>query len=163
MPNINFDPVMTGSQVVPGGGPTYQEQQFNPQTIPSNTPYDAPPQMGRGENMYIPPPPTDLINAAQQASQMGDPDLVDAGLISALAAESDVGEALGPYMKDLELALDRIYRILFSLWWKTDAFKDLYGVSELREAESRIRNIGRELGKFILQFKTKQTASLPNM
>ncbi len=117
--------------------------------------------MGRGENMFQPPPPMDLINAAQQAAQMGDPDVVDAGLISALAAEGDVGAALMPFMQDLELALDRIYRILFLLWWKTELFKDKYGIAQLKESESRIRNIGRELGKFILSFKSKETASLP--
>jgi hypothetical protein len=158
VPQVQFDPQMTGAQQVPGG-PTYQEHYYNPRLVTAGTPYGPPPQMGRGENIYTPPPPMDLINAAQQAAQMGAPDVMDAGMIAALAAESDVGASINPYMTDLELALDRIYRILFMLWWKTDLFKDKYGVSELKEMESRIRNIGRELGKFVLEFKTKETAA----
>ena len=158
VPPVQFDPIMTGKQQVPGG-PSYQEHYYNPVLSTAGTPYGPPPQMGRGENIYQPPPPMDLINAAQQASDMGAPDVLDSGMIAALAAESDVGASLNPYMTDLELALDRIYRILFMLWWKTDLFKDKYGVSELKEMESRVRNIGRELGKFVLEFKTKETAA----
>ena len=162
VPPVQFDPIMTGAQQIPGG-PSYREHYYNPQLTTAGTPYGPPPMMGRGENIYTPPPPVDLINAAQQASQMGAPDVVDAGMIAALAAESDVGASLNPYMPDLELALDRIYRILFMLWWKTDLFKDKYGVSELKEMESRVRNIGRELGKFVLEFKTKETAASSQM
>ncbi len=66
----------------------------------------------------------DAKNYASTASNMGQKEVLDTSVISGLVKTQDTDTAVDSYIPDLLLGLDRIGRVLFTYYWKTDKFKE---------------------------------------
>jgi len=94
---------------------------------------------------------------AMQGAQTGDKDILNAGTISSMAAFNDIDDLIDSYLPDLQKALDKIGRMIFMYWYKTDKFADKYTDTEIKETEDMLRNLFKELGKTIYKFKTSKS------
>jgi hypothetical protein len=103
-------------------------------------------------SMYI---DEDARNNAQQASQMGQKEILDTSVISGLVKTVDTDSTIDSYIGDLLLGLDRVGRILFMFYWHNDKFKDRYGRQDMVELEDNLRNVFKNLGELSLFLKQK--------
>jgi hypothetical protein len=134
-----------------------QEQWFHDQYQPMNPnhPRDGF-KVGIGPENIAEQPQGGSIQEAMQGAVTGDQLLADAGALVSLSSMSNIDTLVESYMSDLEKALDKLGRMLFLYWWKSDKFIEKYHDSDLQETEDSIRNIFRGLGDLIHKFKTKK-------
>lgn len=154
--------------------PMYQAQQYwpeqywNEQWMPATpigprdgfSPRIGPENMAEQPNHYNPSMMGLQGMDSQQASQAaktGDKGIMDAGTISSLASFSDIDDLIDSYLPDLEKAMDKVGRMIFMYWYKTDKFADKYTNTEIKEIEDMLRNLFKELGKTIYKFKTSKS------
>lgn len=93
---------------------------------------------------------------ALTASKM-DRNIFDASLLTSLAEVGDPSEEISSYIPDMELAVDKIGRLLFLLWWKYDDFRKSFSPSELVTMEGDLKNLLSKLGTVTLRLKKKMT------
>jgi hypothetical protein len=96
------------------------------------------------------------IQEAMQGADTGDQLLADAGTLVSLSSMTNIDTLIETYVKDLETALDKLGRMLFLYWWKSDKFIEKYHDSDLRETEDSIRNLFQNLGSLLYKFKVKK-------
>ena len=66
------------------------------------------------------------------------------------------------HIAPLEVALDRIGRIILSFYWQNDQFKERYGKQALPEFESMLKGSYDRLGDLVLNLKEKTVDAFPN-
>ena len=122
--------------------------------------YGAPLPLGRGENIYRGPSegyPRELnLDLAYQAAQLGDKPVFDASILSVFAMLEDERDTIKSYLPDLQVAVDRLGRILFFLWSKIEKFRDDFTPSQLLEFETLVRNVFKSLGNIVITVKNLQ-------
>jgi hypothetical protein len=99
--------------------------------------------------------PTDVNQLAQQASQTGQQQVFDNGLIGSLAETYDVSAAIDSYIPEMLKALDRIGRILFLFYWKNEEFSERYGDQDITEMEDHLRAVFKSYGDLVLKLRQK--------
>jgi hypothetical protein len=146
--------------------PSYQNQQYWPEQYAHQEWNPAPPTGPRqGFSPEIGPanmaeqPQHASPTAAIQGAQTGDKDLLDAGTISSMANFSDVDDLVNDYLPDLEKAMDKVGRMVFLYWYKTENFAEKFSSTEIKETEDLLRNLFKELGKTIHKFKSSKSES----
>lgn len=95
------------------------------------------------------------MQAAQQAYQTGQKELLDTSMISSMLKAVREDSIVDKYLGDLMRALDRLGRILFLLYWHGDDFEDRYGKHDMPELEDTTRNAFEVLGDLVLFLRQK--------
>ena len=90
-----------------------------------------------------------------EAGRTGDKEVIDTAFFASLLKLKDVNSLVSKSLSDLTVGLDRIGRLLFAYYWKSEDFKDRYGTEELVELEDSLRNLFVTLGEVILFLKKK--------
>jgi hypothetical protein len=93
--------------------------------------------------------------AAEQASQAGEKEIMDVGVLASLVGAVDVNRFNEKYLKDLMRGLDRVGRLLFLYYWHYDKYADRYGAEEMEELESALQNTFKSVGDTVLFLKKK--------
>lgn len=165
-------PVYSGPQYAPmpiaqmtdpqyQGGKYWPEQWFNEEwSLPTpQGPRDGYRVDIGPENMFEQPDQMSSVDQtmAMGAAQTGDKDVMEAGTIASMAAFSDIDDLIDTYLPDLMKAMDKVGRMIFMYWYKTDKFADKYSSTEIKETEDMLRNLFKELGKTIYKFKTNKS------
>ena len=107
------------------------------------------------DNMFEQPQGMSITEGLQGADT-GDQLLADAGTLVSLSSMTNIDSLIESYIKDLETALDKLGRMLFLYWWKSEKFIKKYHDSDLQETEDSIRNLFQNLGSLIYKFKVKK-------
>lgn len=140
-----------------GNVPSYESDvQFNPVADMSSSLTDPSTYSPLPEDM----PDPNLMQAAQQAGQMGQKEVFDTSVISGLLKSVHQDTKMEAYKKDLLKAMDRLGRILFLFYWHNDEFVDLYGKADTPELEDAVRNSFESLGELVLFLKEKDVEPL---
>ena len=95
------------------------------------------------------------MQAAEQAAQSGEKEVMDVGVLASLVKAVDVNRFSDKYLKDLTRGLDRVGRLLFLYYWHYDKFADRYGKDEMEELESALQNTFKAVGDTVLFLKKK--------
>lgn len=100
-----------------------------------------------------PAPDQDAAGLAMRAGQMGQKEVFDSSMIASLIKhtrpDSVVRQGLGGMMK----TVDRMARILISLWWGRESFEEQYGKQELPALEDQLRDMIEGVGNLILTLR----------
>lgn len=125
-----FDPSMGGSQNRPGstevGG------------VPEALLFGASPEM---------------IAQFSETEQL--PQVFDHGVIGSLTGTYDSGSMIDNFLDDLEVALDRLGRILFLLYWKPADFEKDYGTDDMQNLENELLSTFKGYGDLVLNLLKK--------
>jgi len=100
----------------------------------------------------------DMLPTLPLAAAQFDTDIFDSAIIANLAESVDPSSDILEYVPDLEIALDKLGRMLFLLWWKYDHFRSMYSPAELTTMEADLKLLLSKLGDVTLRFK-KRAAS----
>lgn len=135
-----------------------------PTQAPSST-FLGIPSMSSGntdQSVYdpnVPPQPQpQLMQAAQQATQLGQKEVFDTSMMSSLLRSTSKSSIVDRYLPDLRRALDRLGKLLFMFFWRNDFFIDTYGKSDAPELEDSLRNSFDVLGDLWLFLAAKTIA-----
>jgi len=104
---------------------------------------------------YGQPIDMDATFRAQQASQLGQKEVLDTSVITGLVKSMNPNTVVDEYVGDLMLGLDRIGRIMFMYYWHFDKFKERYGSQDMPELEDNLTNVFDNLGDLTLFLKQK--------
>lgn len=144
----------------------WPEQYYNEQWFqqPAAGPRDGFHASVGQENLNQQPQMHSSFDTAEKFSQTGDKDVMEAGTISSLSKICEIDDLIDTYLPDLTNAMDKIARMIFIYWYKSDQFMDKYTDTEIKETEDMLRNLLKELGKTVYKFKTSksETARLIN-
>lgn len=94
----------------------------------------------------------------QLSQQRGLSTLFDHGVVGELSMTYDSSNLIDQYTGDLEVALDRLGRILFLFYWKPEDFIALYGADDQDRMENEFMSGFRTLGKITLELLRKSQA-----
>jgi len=100
------------------------------------------------------------VQLAQEAARNGQKEIFDTAIISGMLKAVHHDDLLEKYITDILLAIDKIGRILFMLYWHRDRFAERYGKHDLPELESGLKNAFETLGDLYLFLKEKSTGGL---
>jgi hypothetical protein len=102
----------------------------------------------------------ETIQAAMEAAQLGKKEFFDTSVISGLAKIRNLEDKIAEYSTDLMKGMDRVGRLLFFYWWRTDELIDQYGKDDILELEDSLRDVFKSLGDLIL-FLRRRTIEEP--
>jgi hypothetical protein len=164
VPSMYAGPQYAPQPVAAMSDPQYQAQQYWPEQY-YNEQWSPPTPIGPRQGFTARIGPENMAEqpqhmsptAAIQGAQTGDKKLMDAATISSMATFNDIDDLIDEYLPDLEKALDKLGRMIFMFWYKTDKFADKYTNTQIKETEDTLRNLFKELGKTIHKFKTSKS------
>jgi len=111
-------------------------------------------------SMAAPPEPM-LANQIMQASQTGQKEILDTGILANLLKTTQNETLIDKYLANLMKGLDSLGRLLFNLYWHHDKFEDRYGADDLPELTDAMRNAFESLGDVTLELKKKTIEPYP--
>ena len=79
-----------------------------------------------------------------------DKDTFDASVLLSMARSTDLDASLQEYLKDITLAVDRLGRILFLMYYHMQEFNERYGDARVAELESTLKNAFRTTGRLLV-------------
>lgn len=134
------------------GQPTYggEPQVFTEQ--PSDGYMGDPTALGLGTRGEVEP----VEKAVQQAIDLaanGQKQLFDTQSIGILSRYSSPAAKITEYTPSLVDALDKVGRLLFLMYWKTEEFEEMFGTGDLPEMMEIFRNVLKNLGDAIIYLK----------
>jgi len=97
----------------------------------------------------------EMVAMSQRAAQTGQKEVFDASVLAGLLRKTRVEEGFDKYLGDLFLAVDRLGRLLFMYYWHYDKFSERYGVEEMKELESSLKDSFSGLGDLVLFLKKR--------
>lgn len=100
----------------------------------------------------------DMRNAIK-ASDNGVKEVMDVGVLKALANTGVPLETVQEMTPDLVKAVDRIGRLIFLFYWHNDMFKEKYGSTDMKELEDSLRSVFKSLGDLTLYLSKKTISS----
>ena len=83
------------------------------------------------------------------------PQVFDHGAIGSLTGTYDSGSMIDNFLDDLEVALDRLGRILFLLYWKPADFEKDYGTDDMQNLENELLSTFKGYGDLVLNLLKK--------
>jgi len=83
------------------------------------------------------------------------PQVFDHGVIGSLTGTYDSGSMIDNFLDDLEVALDRLGRILFLLYWKPADFEKDYGTDDMQNLENELISTFKGYGDLVLNLLKK--------
>lgn len=96
------------------------------------------------------------LQTAMQAGSMGQKEVFDTAALGGLLKTVRHETTIDRYMGDLMKAIDRLGRVLFSFYWRSDEFQDLFGKADMPELEDGLRNAFEQLGEITLYLREKR-------
>ena len=95
------------------------------------------------------------MQLAQQAAGAGQGQVFDHSIIGGLAKTYDASTMIDSFIPEMMKALDRVGRILFLFYWKSEEFAERYGDQDITEMEDHLRGVFKNFGDLILKLKQK--------
>lgn len=139
-----FDP----SIGVAANNPT--SQQLLEQTIPPNKEKTPDKDFGAHD-----------VASMEEAAQSGQKDIFDSAALGALININNPGDEINRYVSDLIVAIDRIGRILFMMYWHYDTFEERYEKQDLVSLEDNLINVFQNLGELTLDLSQRAIVDNP--
>lgn len=89
------------------------------------------------------------------SKQRGIGNMFEHGIVGELVKTYDSNQLIQSYVADLELALDRIGRIIFLFYWKPEDFSASYGSDDQTALENKFLSNFKSLGEMTLELLQK--------
>jgi hypothetical protein len=105
----------------------------------------------------------DMVGDAQvggvvQAAEQGNRDLMDLKVIEGLVRASDPAELRKNFLPDIIRGMDKLGRLLFTLYWRQDHFEERYG-DNFEQLASKTKDAFQAAGDVALYLKEKMMLS----
>lgn len=82
-------------------------------------------------------------------ADMGDPEMVDTGILAAFAGDPDIKALLLDYLPDFMTVLDRVGRVILLFSLEKQKFEDFYGRDEYARTLGGCRKIFKQVGELV--------------
>ncbi len=89
------------------------------------------------------------------SKQKGIGNMFEHGVVGELTKTYDAGALVQTYVSDLELALDRLGRIIFLFYWKPEDFSASYGADDQSALENKFLSNFKAMGEMTLELLQK--------
>lgn len=99
----------------------------------------------------------------EEAAASGQKDVFDSAALGALININDPSEEINRYISDLILAVDRLGRILFMMYWHYDTFEERYEKQDLVSLEDNLINVFENLGELTLDLSQRAVVDSPTI
>jgi hypothetical protein len=139
---------------VTGYDPAWAQQTSNDEVV--EQPVMGLPQNPMGDYGELDP---ETLQSMTQSADQNQKEVFDTTALSSLLNTNDVSNMIDKYLKDLIVAIDRIGRILFMMYYHYDTYQDRYGSDELFELEDALKNSFKTTGKLVLFLKQRSIVS----
>jgi hypothetical protein len=114
------------------------------------------PDAETNQSMGSPPAPNASdINLASQAAQSGQKDFVSSQMLLSLLREIDNDDIIPKYINTFEKSCDMLGRLYMQLLWRTDAFEERFGKTQLKEFKEMLVNLFQQMGDFICYLRQR--------
>ena len=108
-----------------------------------------------------PEPNTGDMSIASQAAQAGQKDFVSSQMLLSLLREIDNDNIIPKYITTFEKACDMLGRLYMQLFWRTDAFEERFGKTQLKEFKEMLINLFQQMGDFICYLRQRDIRPAP--
>jgi len=109
-----------------------------------------------------PPAPNQAdMNLAAQASASGQKDFVSSQMLLSLLREIDNDDIIAKYVSTFEKACDTLGRLYMQLLWRTDAFEERFGRTQLKEFKEMLVALFLQMGDFICYLRQRDIRPSP--
>jgi hypothetical protein len=108
-----------------------------------------------------PEPNSHDVQAAAEASQKGQKDFVSTRMLMSLLRELDNEDLIGKYITIFEKACDTLGRLYMQILWRTDAFEERFGKTQLKEFKEMVVGLFQDLGDFICYLRQRDIRPSP--
>lgn len=115
----------------------------------------AVPPGGSAAGPGLAPEAQKALEAALQAQEVGQGDVLDVSALSAMLSSSSSTKFIRKYASDLLTAVDRCGRILYVMYWEWEDFTSELGAKDLEELEDHLMTAFRAIGESFLDIKDK--------
>jgi len=101
------------------------------------------------------------MNLAAQASLAGQKDFVSSQMLLSLLREIDNDDIIAKYVNTFEKACDTLGRLYMQLLWRTDAFEERFGRTQLKEFKEMLVALFQQMGDFICYLRQRDIRPSP--
>ncbi len=101
------------------------------------------------------------MNLAAQASWAGQKDFVSSQMLLSLLREIDNDDIIANYVSTFEKACDTLGRLYMQLLWRTDAFEERFGRTQLKEFKEMLVALFQQMGEFICYLRQRDIRPSP--
>ena len=108
-----------------------------------------------------PSPNQEDIQLAAQAARNGQKDFVSSQMLLSLLREIDNNDLIPKYINTFEKACDTLGRLYMQLLWRTDAFEERFGQTQLNEFKEMLVSLFQEMGDFICYLRQRDIRPAP--
>jgi hypothetical protein len=109
-----------------------------------------------------PPAPNQRdLQLATQAAQSGQKDFVSSQMLMSLLREIDDDGIINKYITIFEKACDTLGRLYMQILWRTDAFEDRFGKTQLKEFREMLVSLFQQMGDFICYLRQRDIRPSP--
>jgi hypothetical protein len=112
-------------------------------------------------NSSAPTPNSQDVQLASQAAQAGQKDFVSSQMLMSLLREIDDDGIINKYIVTFEKACDTLGRLYMQVLWRTDAFEDRFGRSQLKEFREMLVSLFQQMGDFICYLRQRDIRPSP--
>lgn len=115
----------------------------------------------RGNDPYNPVPDPQLIGMAQQASQQGQREVIDASVVGSLLRATSDSKLIDEHIEPLMEALDSLAKLDIAGAWHPERLEDRYGKANAQDIKEAITNNLDTLGDLVLELRLKTIEADP--
>jgi len=119
------------------------------------------PDAETNSSMGTPVPNAGDLSLASQAAQSGQKDFVSSQMLLSLLREIDHDDIIPKYVNTFEKACDTLGRLYMQLLWRTDAFEERFGKTQLKEFKEMLVNLFQQMGDFICYLRQRDIRPAP--
>lgn len=98
----------------------------------------------------------ELNKLIENAAASGQKKIFDYGAIGGLAKVYDIDNVISTAIPDMRSSLDKLGRLLFLFYWKSEDFVERFGSEKIVELEETLHGVYRSFGNLILDLMTKE-------
>jgi hypothetical protein len=113
------------------------------------------------QNAVPPAPNVKDMQLASQAAASGQKDFVSAQMLMSLLREIDDDSVINKYITIFEKACDTLGRLYMQVLWRTDAFEDRFGKTQLKEFKEMLVSLFQQMGDFICYLRQRDIRPSP--
>jgi hypothetical protein len=112
-------------------------------------------------NAAPPSPNVRDMQLASQAAMAGQKDFVSSQMLMSLLREIDDDGVINKYIVIFEKACDTLGRLYMQVLWRTDAFEDRFGRTQLKEFREMLVSLFQQMGDFICYLRQRDIRPSP--
>jgi hypothetical protein len=101
------------------------------------------------------------MQLASQAAASGQKDFVSSQMLMSLLREIDDDGIINKYIPIFEKACDTLGRLYMQVLWRTDAFEDRFGKTQLKEFREMLVSLFQQMGDFICYLRQRDIRPSP--